>query len=65
MEDKKMKKKEQDIRKWPIHACLFISIGIGLLLVDEFPAAILSFTLIGLGLGILITFLTSRKKGQK
>ena len=54
--------KKHDISKWPIPACLFIGIGIGLLLVEEFPAAIPAFTLIGLGLGILITYLTSRKK---
>ena len=55
--------KTHDISKWPIPACLFIGIGIGLLLVDEFPAAIPAFALIGFGLGILIIFLTSRKKG--
>jgi len=54
--------KKHDISKWPIPACLFMGIGIGLLLVDEFPAAIIAFALIGFGLGILITFLTSRKK---
>jgi len=56
------KMKKHDISKWPIPACLFMGIGIGLLLVDEFPAAIIAFALIGFGLGILITFLTSRKK---
>jgi len=65
MEDKKMKKKEHDMSKWPVPACLFIGIGIGLLLFDQFPAAIPAFALIGFGLGILITFLTSRRKGQK
>ena len=65
MEDKKMKKKKHDMSKWPVPACLFIGIGIGLLLFDQFPAAIPAFALIGFGLGILITFLTSRRKGQK
>ena len=54
--------KKHDINKWPIPACLFIGIGIGLLLVEEVPMAIPAFTLIGLGLGILITFLSLRKK---
>ncbi|MFC1700893.1 hypothetical protein ACFLZ0_02050 [Patescibacteria group bacterium] len=60
-----MTTKKHDISKWPIPACLFIGIGIGLLLFDQFPVAILAFALIGLGLGILITFIASRKKGQK
>lgn len=49
--------KKKDISKWPIPACLFIGIGIGLL-----TGQVAAFTLIGLGLGIFITFLTSRKK---
>ena len=55
----------QDINKWPIPACLFMGIGIGLLLVNEISTAVPAFTLMGLGIGILISFLTSRKKGQK
>ncbi len=43
--------------KWPIPACLFIGIGIGFL-----TKQVAAFTLIGLGTGFLITFLTSRKK---
>ena len=52
---------KQDISKWPIPACLFIGIGVGLLLVKTFPVAIPAFTLIGLGVGFLITFLISKK----
>ncbi len=55
----------QDINKWPIPACLFIGIGIGLSLVNEFSTAVPAFTLIGLGTGIFISFLVSRKKRQK
>jgi hypothetical protein len=55
------KTKKHDISKWPVPACLFMGIGVGFLLVDKFPMAIPAFALIGLGLGILITFLTSRK----
>jgi len=49
--------KKQDISKWPIPACLFIGIGVGLL-----TGQVAAFTLIGLGSGFLITFLTSKKK---
>jgi len=49
--------KKHDISKWPIPACLFIGIGVGLL-----TGQVAAFTLIGLGLGILITYLKSGKK---
>tara|TARA_Y100000310_G_scaffold342325_1_gene445070 strand:+ start:7072 stop:7248 length:177 start_codon:yes stop_codon:yes gene_type:complete len=56
----KKQKKRSDTNKWPIPAFLFIGIGIGFLLMDQFPLAIPAFTLIGLGVGFLVTFLTSR-----
>jgi hypothetical protein len=56
------KQKQFDINKWLIPAFLLIGIGIGLLLVEEFPLAIPAYTLIGVGLGIFITHLTSRKE---
>ena len=43
--------------KWPILACLFIGIGVCLL-----TGQVAAFTLIGLGTGFLIIFLSSRKK---
>ncbi|MBU2634395.1 MAG: hypothetical protein KJ674_04060 [Nanoarchaeota archaeon] len=49
--------KKHDINKWPIPACLFIGIGIGLL-----TGQVAAFTIIGLGVGFLIVFLTMRKK---
>jgi hypothetical protein len=52
-----MEKLKPNINQWPIPACLFIGLGIGILTLQVAP-----FTLIGLGVGILITFLVSRKK---
>jgi len=49
--------KKHDMSKWPVPACLFIGIGVGLL-----TGQVAAFTLIGLGTGFLITFLVSRKK---
>ena len=49
--------KKHDMSKWPVPACLFIGIGVGLL-----TGQVAAFTLIGLGAGFLITFLSSRKK---
>jgi putative flippase GtrA len=57
-----MAKKKHDITHWPVPAFLFIGLGLGLLLVNEFPIAIPAFTLIGLGVGFLVTYLTSKKK---
>jgi len=48
--------KKSDLTKWPIPASLLIGIGIGLL-----TNQVAAFTLIGLGVGFLIVFLTSRK----
>ena len=48
-----MKNKNQ----WPIPACLFIGIGVGIL-----TGQVAALTLIGFGAGILITFLVSRNK---
>ena len=60
-----MKSKKSDISKWPVPAFLLMGIGIGFLLVNEFPMAIPAFTLIGLGLGIFITYLTAKKKNKR
>ena len=49
--------KKKDMSKWPVPACLFIGIGVGLL-----TNQVAAFTLIGLGSGFLITFLVSRRK---
>ncbi len=60
MEEKMKSKKSSskfDTSKWPIPACLFMGIGIGLL-----TGQVAALTLIGLGLGIFITYSTSRKK---
>jgi putative flippase GtrA len=56
-----MAKKKSDISKWPVPAFLLIGIGVGFLLMNEFPMAIPAFTLIGLGVGFLVTYLTSKK----
>jgi predicted ABC-type sugar transport system permease subunit len=49
--------KKQNMSQWPIPACLFIGLGLGIL-----TGQVAAFVLIGLGIGILITYLASRKK---
>jgi len=51
-----------DSSKYPIPAFLLIGLGLGFLLMNQYPMAIPAFTLIGLGTGFLVTFLVSRKK---
>jgi hypothetical protein len=50
------KKKKDDRNDWPVAAGLFIGIGVGL-----YTREVAAFTLMGLGLGLLITFLLTRK----
>ena len=50
-------RKKSDMDKWPIPALLFIGIGIGLL-TGQMAASVI----IGFGLGLLITYLTSGRK---
>jgi len=56
------KKKKDDINKWPIPAFMLIGLGIGFLLMDQFPLAIPAFLLIGLGIGFLVSIALTKKK---
>lgn len=49
-------KKKHNIKMWAIPACLFIGIGVGILL-----RQVAAFVLIGLGTGLLITYFFQRK----
>jgi len=53
----KKQNKKHDIDKWPIPACLFIGMGIGFIIKQIWGPV-----LIGLGVGLLIVYLTSKKK---
>jgi len=57
-----MKKKKEDINKWPIPAFLLIGLGIGFLVLNWNPMAIPAFTLIGLGIGFLVSLYISKRK---
>jgi len=52
-----MTKKKSDMSKWPVPACLLIGIGVGLL-----TKQVAAFTVIGLGVGIGITYFMVRRE---
>jgi len=47
---------KHDVSQWPVPACLLMGIGVGII-----TNQVAAFTLIGLGLGLLIIYLTSKK----
>lgn len=57
--------KKDDKSTWAIGGGILGGIGVGLLLHYYNPMAIPAFTLLGLGLGLVITSIISREKGQK
>jgi len=48
---------KKDMSKWPVAAGLFIGLGIGLI-----TDMVAGFTIIGLGVGILVTYSFRKKK---
>jgi len=54
---KKRNKKKSDMSRWPVPAFLLIGIGVGLL-----TGQVAACTVIGLGVGIAITYLMVRKE---
>ena len=58
-----MTNKKDDKSTWAIGGGVVGGLGVGLLFHYYNPMAIPAFILIGLGLGIVITSLISRKKG--
>ncbi len=54
---KQIKHYKKDPENWIIPACLFIGIGIGLLIKE-----IMAFLFIGIGAAFLILYLNSKKK---
>ena len=53
--------KKDDKSTWAIGWCLLMGIGVGFLFVKENPLAFIASLLIGLGLGLVITSIISKK----
>ena len=60
-----MTNKKDDKSTWAIGGGVLIGLGVGFFFVKENPLAFVACLLIGLGLGLVITPLISREKGQK
>ncbi len=55
--------KKEDKSTWAIGGGILIGIGIGFFFLKESPLAFVGSVLSGLGLGLIITSIISRKKG--
>jgi hypothetical protein len=55
--------KKEDRSTWAIGGGVLIGAGVGLFFVREHPIAFVASLLVGLGLGLIVTALVSRRKG--
>ena len=53
--------KKNDKSTWAIGGGVLIGVGVGIFYIRTYPLGIVAFTLIGIGLGLLIAALISRK----
>ena len=59
-----MNDKKDDKSTWAIGGGVLMGIGVGFFFLPESPLAFVGSILFGLGLGLLVTSLISRNKGQ-
>ena len=53
--------KKEDKGTWAIGGGVLIGVGAGIFYIKTYPLGIVAFTLIGIGLGLIITSIISRK----
>ena len=53
--------KKEDKSTWAIGGGVLIGVGTGIFFIRTYPLGIVAFTLIGIGLGLIITSIISRK----
>ena len=53
--------KKEDRSTWAIGGGVLIGVGAGIFYIRTYPLGIAAFTLIGIGLGLIITSIISRK----
>ncbi|MBT8183212.1 MAG: hypothetical protein KJN76_00100 [Eudoraea sp.] len=59
-----MSTKINDRSTWAIGGMTLVGVGVGLIYVQTAPLVMVASILIGLGLGLVITTLISRKRGE-
>lgn len=57
-------KKKEDRSTWAIGGMTLVGVGVGLIFVKTAPLVMVASILIGLGLGLVITPLISRRKAE-
>jgi len=53
--------KKEDKSTWAIGGGVLIGVGAGIFYIKTYPLGIVAFTLIGIGLGLIVTSIISRK----
>ena len=53
--------KKEDKSTWAIGGGVLMGVGAGIFYIKTYPLGIVAFTLIGIGLGLIITSIISRK----
>jgi len=53
--------KKEDKSTWAIGGGVLIGVGAGIFYIKTYPLGIVAFTLIGIGLGLIITSIISKK----
>ena len=53
--------KKEDKSTWAIGGGVLIGVGVGIFYIRTYPLGIVAFTLMGIGLGLMVTSIISRK----
>jgi len=53
--------KKEDKSTWAIGGGVLIGVGVGIFYIRTYPLGIVAFTLMGIGVGLIITSIISRK----
>lgn len=53
--------KKEDKSTWAIGGGVLIGVGVGIFFIRTYPLGIAAFTIIGIGVGLIITSIISRK----
>jgi len=60
-----MTNKKNDKSTWAIGGSMLTGMGIGLFFLQKSPIAFVACIILGLGLGLIITAIISRERGEK